>query len=189
MNNTVSEIILDIKKDLRANMNGVASAAMRSTADYRVNFGVELPRLQMIAKDYGKRHDLAQALWKESVRECKILATLIQPVELFDEEFADLWIESTHTAEIAQIASLNLFQHMKCATIKAFQWIASENEIKQVAGLCIISHLIRGTEFSERSLNELNDQLIALLEAQETPLSVRKLANNISIQINDDSDK
>ena len=61
--------IEDIKKDLRANMNGVASAAMRSTPDYRVNFGVELPRLQSLANEYGKDHELAQALWKESVRE------------------------------------------------------------------------------------------------------------------------
>ena len=189
MNNSVADTVLDIKKDLRASMNGVASAAMRSSADYRVNFGVELPRLHAIAKDYGKNHELAQALWKESVRECRILATLIQPVDSFDEEFADLWIESIHTVEIAQIASLNLFQYMRQASIKAFQWIATENDIKQVAGLCIISHLIRATELSERSLNELNDQLSALLEAQDTPISVRKLANNISIQINDNSDK
>ena len=38
-----------IKSELRAMMNGVASATMRNsgmTADYRVNFGVELPRPQ-----------------------------------------------------------------------------------------------------------------------------------------------
>lgn len=185
MNNSISDIILQIKKDLRASMNGVASAAMRSTADYRVNFGVELPRLQMIANEYDKNHELAQALWKESVRECKILATLIQPVELFDGEFADIWIESTSTAEIAQISALNLYQHMTCATTKAFQWIASDNEIKQIAGLSVISHLIRGAQLNERSLNELNDQITSLLEAQDTALNVRRLANNITMKLND----
>ena len=93
-------------------MNGVASAAMRQTADYRVNWGVELPRLQALAAEYGKNHDLAQALWKESVRECKILAAMVQPVETFDEELAEIWIENIHTAEMAQIAGLYLFQYL-----------------------------------------------------------------------------
>ena len=45
----MNTIIKQIKQELRAMMNGVASAAMRKaglTADYRVNFGVELPRLK-----------------------------------------------------------------------------------------------------------------------------------------------
>ena len=38
-------------------MNGVASKTMREagmTSDYRVNFGIELPRLQLIADDVRK---------------------------------------------------------------------------------------------------------------------------------------
>ena len=48
----IQELIRQIKADVRAGMNGVAAAAMRDagmTADYRVNFGVELPRLQELA--------------------------------------------------------------------------------------------------------------------------------------------
>lgn len=175
--------IEDIKKDLRANMNGVASAAMRSTPDYRVNFGVELPRLQSLANEYGKNHELAQALWKESVRECRILATMTQPAEQFDAEFADLWMESIHTIEIAQIAALNLFQYMDCAADKAFQWIASDDEIRQVTGLSIVCHLMRRTELSPRSINELSDQLQSLLDDDKAPMSVRRLAANLQAQV------
>lgn len=175
MNNT----ILDIKKDLRAAMNGVASAAMRSTADYRVNFGVELPRLQSMAQEYGKNHELAQSLWKESVRECRILATMIQPAEQFDSDFADLWMDSIHTLEIAQIAALHLFQHINCAADKAFQWIASDDEIRQVTGLSILCHLLRRTSLNPRCINELTDQLHALTDDDNTPMSVRRLATNL----------
>ena len=175
--------INDIKKDLRASMNGVASAAMRSTPDYRVNFGVELPRLQSLADEYGKDHELAQSLWKESVRECRILATMIQPVRQFDAEFADLWMESVHTVEIAQIAALNLFQYMDCAADKAFQWIASDDEIRQVTGLSIVSHLLRRTELNPRSVNELNDQLQSLLSDGTATMTVRRLAFNIQNQL------
>ena len=174
---TVPSLLSTIKQELHASMNGVASAAMRQTADYRVNWGVELPRLQEIAGEFGKHHELAQALWKESVRECKILAALIEPTEAFCEEMADIWVESIHTAEIAQIVSLHLFQYLPYATKAAFCWIASDDEIRQVCGLSTIYHIVRQREIQERSVEELYDQAQSMCESSN--LNVRRLANNL----------
>ncbi len=174
---TVPSLLSTIKKELHANMNGVASAAMRQTDDYRVNWGVELPRLQEIAAEFGKHHELAQALWKESVRECKILAALIQPIDTFCEELADIWVENIHTAEIAQIVSLHLFQHLPYATNQAFCWIASDNEIRQLCGLSTIYHIVRRREMQERSVEELYDQAQSMSESSN--MYVRRLANNL----------
>ena len=89
-------------------MNGVASAHARQTEDYRVNWGVELPRLAKISdeivesKAWGgfseedSLRTLAQALWNESTRECKILACMLMPVEDFVEELCDIWAETEH---------------------------------------------------------------------------------------------
>ena len=164
-------------------MNGVASAAMRQTDDYRVNWGIELPRLQQIAEEFGKNHDLAQALWKESVRECKILATLIQPVDPFDEDLADIWMESIHTAEIAQIASLHLFQYLPYATDLAFGWIASDDEMRQLCGFCTIYHIVRKHEIQERSVNELYDQARSVVDSPY--IQVKRLANNLLALLDD----
>ena len=72
----------EIKTQLRMAMNGTASASMREKGlAYKLNFGVELPRLKQIAAQYEKNHELAQALWKENIRECKILAGMLQPVD------------------------------------------------------------------------------------------------------------
>ena len=80
----VHEIIKDIKGQFRLFMNGVVSQSMREKGlDYKLNFGIELPRLKEIAARYEKNHDVAQALWKENIRECKILAGMLQPVETF----------------------------------------------------------------------------------------------------------
>ena len=174
---TVPSLLSTIKQDLHANMNGVASAAMRHTADYRVNWGVELPRLQALAAEFGKNHELAQALWKESVRECKILAAMIQPVETFDEELADVWMESIHTAEIAQIVSLYLFQHLPYATEMAFSGIASDDETRQVCGFSTIYHIVRKHEIQERSVDELYDQARSVADSPH--MQVRRLANNL----------
>ena len=63
----ITEEIRKIKQELRLSMNGVASAFMRENGlNYKLNFGVEIPRLQNIANEFQPDHDLAQALWKEN---------------------------------------------------------------------------------------------------------------------------
>ena len=57
---TVQEKIRDIKQQLRLNMNGVASGSMREAGiEYRLNFGVGIPRLKEIASESGKNVELA----------------------------------------------------------------------------------------------------------------------------------
>ena len=93
----------DIKTQLRLSMNGAVSQSMREKGlVYKLNFGVELPRIKGIAAGYEKDHSLAQALWKEDIRECKILAGLLQPVESFLPEIADIWVEDIRNIEIAE---------------------------------------------------------------------------------------
>ena len=87
----IKEQLKDIKTQLRLSMNGAVSQSMREKGlVYKLNFGVELPRIKMIAESYEKNHDLAQALWKEDIRECKILAGMLQPIETFYPEIATL---------------------------------------------------------------------------------------------------
>lgn len=172
----MKEILLDIKKELRANMNGVASAAMRQSADYRLNWGIELPRLRSIASEFTPDHSLAQALWKESVRECRILATILMPVENFDEELCDVWAEDIRTPELAQHFCLNLMSRLRFASVKGFCWIASDSEILQMMGCLTLCHVLRRGELSERSADELLDQAAALLPARHAVQLLRILA-------------
>ncbi len=157
----MNDTIIQIKKELRANMNGIASESMgRKSEDYRVNFGVEIPRLHNIASEFEASHELAQQLWKESVRECRILATILQPVESFLPEIADIWVDDIRTLELAQIASLNLFSRLPYASDKVFEWIASEREITQQCGYLTLCHLMRQGEMNERSADEFIDQAL-----------------------------
>lgn len=72
--------IIDIKKDLRASMNGILSARMREAGmPYKLVFGVELPRLQSIAAQFTPSRRLAQELWNENIRETRLLACLLMP--------------------------------------------------------------------------------------------------------------
>lgn len=160
----IKETILLIKKDLRASMNGIASAAMRQSADYRVNFGVEIPRLNDMARGYEASHELAQTLWKENVRECRVLATILMPVDRFDRELCDIWVDDIHTIEIAQLFCMNLVRRLKFASEKAFEWIASGQEIRQCCGFLTLCHVLRMGQLSERSELEFLDQASAILD-------------------------
>ena len=152
----------DIKTQLRLSMNGAVSQSMREKGlVYKLNFGVELPRIKNIAASYTKNHELAQALWKEDIRECKILAGLLQPVDTFYPEIADIWVENMPNIEIAELTSMNLFQHLPYAPAKSFQWLADERELVQVCGYLTIARLLmKKGDMDERVANEFLDQAV-----------------------------
>lgn len=152
----------DIKTQLRLSMNGVVSQSMREKGlVYKLNFGVELPRIKSIAAGYEKDHILAQALWKEEIRECKILAGLLQPTDSFLPEIADIWVEDIRNIEIAEITCMNLFQYLPYAPAKSFQWIADEREYIQVCGFLTIARLLmKKGDMNERVENEFLDQAV-----------------------------
>ena len=165
-----SETIRQIKAQLRLFMNGVLSQSLREKGlKYRLIFGVELPRLKEIAANYEQNHELAQALWKEDIRECKILAAYLQPADTFDSELADFWMESVHNTELADYLCMILFRHLPCASQKAFEWIASGERITMYTGFRLMSHLFAflGTEMNERSRNEVIDQIQAVLQGDD----------------------
>lgn len=163
-------------------MNGVASAFMRENGlNYKLNFGVELPRLQSIASEFQPDHELAQALWKENIRECKILAGMLQPVETFYPEIAEIWIENMPNPEIAQLTVMNLFQKLPYASEKAFQWIAREEEMFQLCGYLLLARLfMKGDPLNERAENEFLDQAGAAIRHAEGAL--KKAISNALIK-------
>jgi len=158
----LNEQLKEIKTQLRLGMNGVVSQSMREKGlVYKLNFGVELPRIKTIAAGFEKDHALAQALWKEDIREFKILAGLLQPVHSFYHEIADIWIEDIRNIEVAELTAMNLFQNLPYAPAKSFQWIADEREFVQVTGYLTISRLLmKKGDMTERASSELLDQAI-----------------------------
>lgn len=100
----------EIRTQLRLAMNGVIATSMREKGiKYKLNFGVPIPEIRQIAGQHAPDADLAAALWKEDIREFKILATLLQPVEVFSLEQALQWVEEIPYPEIAEQACGNLF--------------------------------------------------------------------------------
>ena len=180
----VEDKVKEIKQSFRLMMDGAVAKSMRDKGvDYKLNWGATLPRLKAMADEMvngqwsmvNDRYDLTIALWKENVRECKILATMLMPAERMLPEVADIWMEQITTQELAEQAAFNLFQHLSYAPEKAYTWMASDKELYQLCGFHIISRLFMDKrEPNERGINEFIDQALAALQGKSLP--VRKAA-------------
>ena len=90
-----NEKLKAIKRSFRLFMNGVTSQSMREKGlDYKINWGISQPDLRRIASSYDKDMELADMLWAEKIRECRMLATLLCPAEEMTVEKAVEWSAS-----------------------------------------------------------------------------------------------
>ena len=180
----VSQQVKEIKQSFRQMMDGSIAQSMRDKGlNYHLNWGATLPRLQEMAKEIANsqepiancQYDLAIALWKENVRECKILATMLMPADQILPEVVDIWMEQIPSQEIAEQLAFNLWQHLPFAPEKAYQWIASDKEYDQLCGFHVLTRLFMNhQEPNERGINEYLDQMVAALQGPFS--SVRKAA-------------
>lgn len=161
-----SEQLRHIKQMLRGVMNGPVSASMREKGlAYKVNFGVELPRLQQMAAELPHEYGLASVLWKEDIRECRLLAGMLMPVERFDGALADVWVSQMRFTEEAECTVMSLFSRAPWASGKAFEWIAASAPMPQLCGYLLLARLfMQRMRPSERDAFEYLDQTAAALK-------------------------
>ncbi len=173
-----NEKLKQIKQSFRFLMNGPTSQSMREKGhEYKINWGVPFVQLRQMASEMEKDYDLAIALWKEDIRECKILATLLMPAEQMPIEVAEIWMEQTHSQEMAEMQAFNLYQYVPYGPQLAFRWMASQQDEYQICAYSILSRLfMKKQEPNERAINEFLDQAVTALQSQST--GVRHSAMN-----------
>ena len=166
MNEETHQKLMTIKRSFRLLMNGPGSQSMRDKGlGYKLNWGVPFYELKKMAEEYGKDYDLAIELWKEDIRECKILATLIMPADKMLPEITDLWMEQVQSQEMAEMLAFNLLQYVDYAPVIAYQWIASDKPLYEIAGFQLLARLFaNGKEPNERGINEFLDQAATALQ-------------------------
>lgn len=164
--------IKELKRGFRLVMNGPASQSMREKGlDYRLNWGVPFIQLKQMVADLPHDYDFAIALWKEDIRECKILATLLMPHDKMPEEVAEIWMEQTHSQEMAEMQAFNLYQYVSYAPKLAYRWMALDDTVKEICAYDILGRLfMKGREPNERGINEFIDQAVTALKSPSAGL-------------------
>ena len=166
MNEETHQKLMKIKRSFRLLMSGPTSQSMTQKGlGYKINWGVPFIELKKMALEYGKDYELAIELWKEDIRECKILATLIMPAEKMLPEITDIWMEQVKSQEMAEMLAFNLLQHVDYAPAIAYEWIATDKTLYEIAGFQLLARLFaNGQEANERGINEFLDQAAVALQ-------------------------
>jgi len=187
----MKEKLKEIKQSFRLYMNGVTAQSLREKGlDYHLNWGASLQHLREMADEIrGEGYDeeqlaeLSKLLWRENVRECKILATLLMPPTQMPPDLAMLWVEQTTTQEIAELAAMNLYQHLQYAKDMALQLIGQPYDMAQLQGYCIIARLFsKDVKFSESEIDEIKDQAQSAFETDN--LSLKHAIHNTMMKMN-----
>lgn len=170
----VEEQLREIKKELRASMNGILSARMREAGmPFRLIFGVELPRLQSIADDFPQDADLACQLWQQNIRETRLLAIMLMPPDAFTSDVANEWADTLLTAEEAQVMAMMLLPKTRHAKVTCMACLKEGKPLPSVcACLCLRHLLVKDTELSAEERQNIEESLAKILP--EANLHLRK---------------
>lgn len=140
---TIHEKTREIKKELRLAMNGIVSSLQRNQGlNYKINFGVEVPRLKAIAANHAQDKELALTLWQDNIRECKLLAILLLPQEHY-AEVAEKWTAEAPFTEIADHLTKTILCTIDNAIDNALSNIRRTEGMFRYCGYLTLAHLLR----------------------------------------------
>ena len=134
-------------------MNGVISTSMRQKGmNYKLIFGVPIPEIKHIAAAHEPDAELARALWKEDVREMKILATLLFPAGSMTQEEALAWMREIPYPEIAEQCCNNLFPTVEQPDQLALKFLADKKSpFGRMCGFLLWTQLFKKNLAVEKS--------------------------------------
>ncbi len=186
----MENIIRSIRSDLRLSMNGAVAASMRDKGiNYRMNFGVDIPRIQQISEKYNSDAELAETLWNDDVRELKILATMLYPKDKFTKELGLSWSEGIVDQELREQICKNLFQELSFADELVDELVILTDENVRATGywlfarLYIIkSELVEKIDADQLLGNAVNDLNSDSLLVRQSALNALKFFGRSSLE-------
>jgi len=134
----VKEVIRELKRlGDPSRVQGMESYGIRTKTIY----GVRVPDLRSLAKNIGKDHAMAIALWEENSRETRILASMVDDPKLVSVKQMEWWVGEFDNWEVCDQCIMNLFEKMDNAWNKALEWAEREEEFQKRAGFVMMARL------------------------------------------------
>ena len=100
--------------------------------------GVSMSNMRAIAKDLGRDHDLAFALWKTGIYEARMLATLVDDPERVTAAQLEAWCRDFDNWAIVDTACFALFDRTPHAWAKVEQWSTRRGEFQRRAAFALL---------------------------------------------------
>lgn len=142
---------------LKIEMNGAVTDAMREygggTQGYGLNYGVSLPTIKDVARDYAPDHELALALWRQDVREMKLAALFVDDPLRATADQMEAWAEEWRVPELAEQCAMQLFWMSPDAFSVATLWAGGNVPLKRLAAFYMIGRLAAVPEVSDAQVS------------------------------------
>jgi 3-methyladenine DNA glycosylase AlkD len=135
---TVDEVIKAIKS--LASDKGKATHAYFGIKDIN-NYGLTTPQMRALAKQIGRNHKLALALWKTKIHEARHVAIFIADPKLVTEKLAEQWLKDFNAWDICDNTCQTVFDKTSFAWDKAVEWTSREKEFEKRAGFAMMAVL------------------------------------------------
>lgn len=102
-------------------------------------YGVSVADIRAFAKQLGRDHELAQALWETGWYEARMLATFVDEPELVTRAQMDRWCKDFDNWAICDTACFHLFDRTPHAWAKIDQWSTRKKEFEKRASFALLA--------------------------------------------------
>ena len=185
VNEEIENQIKSIRRAIYLSMNGICAENIDNAGiEYKQNFGVSWARLCKIAQNYTPNYELAERLWLMSIRETKLLATLLcPPQELTAERLAE-WTAGITTIELAEIFAFALLRKTTNLTKEILQLEQSENHLLRLTAYHTLARQTNNIDIDtlQTTIEHINPQDLDEISAFR---AIESLVTNITFRTSD----
>lgn len=103
--------------------------------------GLSMPFLRKTAKEIGKDHELALALWETGIAEARILAALVDDPKMLTEQQMEDWVKVIDSWDVCDQLCMNLFEKSPLAWKKIKDWSTRPEEFVKRTAFSLIACL------------------------------------------------
>ncbi|MBN2031516.1 DNA alkylation repair protein [bacterium] len=135
---STKDIIQKLKLKARPDqLEGMARYGM--TVENRL--GVSVPDMRKMAKEIGKKHQLALQLWRTGISEARMVAAMIDIPEEVTEEQMEEWVRDFNSWDVCDQVCMNCFDKTPLAWKKILDWAERDEEYVKRAAFALIACL------------------------------------------------
>ena len=104
-------------------------------------FGVPVGKIRAYAKELGRQHALALALWKSGQYECRMLACFLADPALITPAEMDAWAKTFDNWAVCDTACFHLFDRTPHAFAKIRKWSRRRDEFVKRAAFALLASI------------------------------------------------
>jgi 3-methyladenine DNA glycosylase AlkD len=118
-----------------ANLEGLARFGISGGR----RLGVSVPDIRAVAREIGRDHRLALALWKTGIVEARQVAAMIDDPRLVTEKQMETWVADFDSWDVCDGVCLNLFENTSLVWKKIREWAKRDEEFVKRASFALIA--------------------------------------------------